>query len=130
MITLAGDERDGSRTRDWEVENPRLERITRSIADLDGHRRTEISVTEDEPFRYLSVSGGPELYLVTGESADGEILQLKDLEAGSEQVQLVCGGQAGVFERSSLITQAQAISAVSEFLSGFPQGFGAAWSVE
>ncbi|WP_406477747.1 hypothetical protein [Streptomyces sp. NBC_01615] len=130
MITLAGDERDGSKTRDWEVENPELERITRSIADLDGHRLTEISVTEDEPFRYLSIAGGPDLYLVTGESANGEILQMKDPEAGSEQVQLVCGGQMGVFERSALVTQAQAVGAVSEFLSGFPEGFGDAWSVE
>lgn len=130
MITLAGDDRDGSRTRDWEVENPELERIVRSIADLDGRRLTEISVTEDEPFRYLSVAGGPDLYLVTGESADGEILQLKEPGAGSEQIQLVCGGQMGAFERSALVTQAKAIGAVSEFLMGFPDGFGDAWSVE
>ena len=130
MITLAGDNRDGSKTRDWEVENPELERIVRSIADLDGRRLTEISVTEDEPFRYLSVAGGPNLYLVTGESPNGEVLQLKDRKAGSEQIQLVCGGQMGVFERSELVTQGQAVGAVSEFLRGFPEGFGDAWSIE
>ncbi|MGW4349369.1 hypothetical protein GTY75_20200 [Streptomyces sp. SID8381] len=130
MITLAGDDRDGSKTRDWEVEDPQLERIIRSIADLDGNRFTEISVTEDEPFRYLSVAGGPDLYLVTGESADGEILQLTEPDAGSEQIELVCGGQMGLFERSSLVTQDQAIGAVSEFLRGFPEGLVDAWSVE
>ncbi|MFB6951508.1 hypothetical protein ACFC7A_10865 [Streptomyces niveus] len=87
-------------------------------------------MTEDEPFRYLSVAGGPDLFLVTGESADGEILQLTEPGAGSEQIQLVCGGQAGVFERSALVSQATAISAVSEFLMGFPDGFGDAWCVE
>ncbi|MFD8966399.1 hypothetical protein ACFV0C_15575 [Streptomyces sp. NPDC059568] len=130
MITLAGDDRGGSKTRDWEVENPDLERITRSIADLDGHRLTEISVTEDDPFRYLSIAGGPDLYLVTGESANGEILHLKGPEDGSEEVRLICGGQMGVFERSALVIQDQAIGAVSEFLKRFPDGFRDAWSVE
>ncbi|WP_131816056.1 hypothetical protein [Streptomyces sp. 3213.3] len=124
MIRLAGDDRDGSKTRDWEVDNPELERIIRSVADLDGDRLTEISVTEDEPFRYLSVAGGPDLYLVTGESVHGEILQLTEPDAGSEQIELVCGGQMGLFERSSLVTQAQAIDAVSEFVRRFPEGFG------
>ncbi|WP_231155549.1 MULTISPECIES: hypothetical protein [unclassified Streptomyces] len=87
-------------------------------------------MTEDEPFRYLSVAGGPNLYLVTGESVEGEILQLTEPGAGSEQIELVCGGQMGLFERSSLVTQAEAIGAVSEFLMGFPNGFGDAWSVE
>ncbi|MFD7258421.1 hypothetical protein [Streptomyces sp. NPDC059874] len=130
MIRLAGDNRVGSKTRDWEVENPTLDRISESIVDLDGNRRTETSVTEDDPFRYLSIAGGPDLYLVTGESAEGEILQLKEPGSGSQEVSLVCGGQLGVFERSELVTQQLAIKAVSDFLNGFPDGLGASWSVE
>ncbi|XRQ08949.1 hypothetical protein ACN3XK_72785 [Actinomadura welshii] len=127
---MEGDDRDGSKTRDWKVENPDPERIARSITTLDGARFTEISVTEDEPFRYLSVAGGPDFYLVTGESANGEILQLREPDAGSEQIQLVCGGQMGFFERSSLVARGQAIGAVLEFLRGCPDGFGDAWSID
>ena len=130
MIRLAGDDRDGPKTRDWEVENPTPERISQSIADLDGSRWTEVSVTEDDPFRYLSIAGGPDLFLVTGESPDGEIIQLRNLESGSEEVRLVCGGQMGIFERSDLVDRDQAVEAVSEFLNGFPDGFRSAWSVE
>lgn len=130
MITLAGDDREGSKTRDWETENPTLEGISQSISDLDGTRYTEVSITEDEPFRYLSVAGGPDLFLVTGESADGEILQLKDSGAGTGEVRLVCGGQLGIFERSDLVGFDQAVGAVSEFLNGFPEGFGSSWSVD
>lgn len=130
MITLAGDDRTGSKTQDWETENPTLERISRAIAELDGNRYTEVSVTEDEPFRYLSVAGGPDLFLVTGESADGEILQMKDTEAGTGEIRLVCGGQLGIFERSDLVSRDKAVGAVSKFLDGFPEGFGSDWSVE
>jgi hypothetical protein len=130
MIRLAGDDRDGPKTRDWEVDNPTLERITQSIAELDGSRWTEVSVTDDDPFRYLSISGGPDLFLVTGESVDGEIVQLRNPEGGSEEVRLVCGGQMGIFERFNLVDRDQAVKAVSEFLKGFPDGFGSAWSVE
>ncbi len=130
MITLAGDDRDGTRTRDWEVESPAPEDITQAVAGLDGSRRTEVSVTEDEPFRYLSIGGGPDLFLVTGESVDGQILQLRDPAAGAAEVRLVCGGQLGVFERSDLVTFDQAAAALADFLLGFPDGFGNAWSVE
>jgi hypothetical protein len=130
VIRLAGDERSGSKTNDWEVENPTLERVSESIADLDGRRRTETSITDDDPFRYLSIAGGPDLYLVTGESADGDILQLKEPGSGSHEVKLVCGGQLGNFERSELVTRELALRAVVDFLSGFPEGLGASWSVE
>lgn len=130
MIRLAGDNRVGSKTLDWEVENPTLGRISESIVNLDGRQHTETSVTEDDPFRYLSIAGGPDLYLVTGESEDGQILQLKEPDSGSQEVSLVCGGQLGVFERSDLVTQELAIRAVSDFLNGFPEGLGAGWSLE
>ncbi|MEV7087619.1 hypothetical protein AB0O07_17235 [Streptomyces sp. NPDC093085] len=130
MIRLAGDDRDGPKTRDWEVDNPAPERIVQSIATLDGNRWTEVSVTEDAPFRHLSIAGGPDLFLVTGESIDGEILQLRNPECGAEEVRLVCGGQMGIFERSDLVGRDQAVEAVSEFLDGFPDGFRSAWSVE
>ncbi|WP_405951393.1 hypothetical protein OG588_39300 [Streptomyces prunicolor] len=130
MIRLAGDDRDGRKTRDWEVDEPTPERIAQSIADLDGGRWTEVSVTEDDPFRYISIAGGPDFFLVTGESVDGEMLQLRNPEWGSEEFRLVCGGQTGIFERSDLVDRDQAIEAVSEFLNGFPDGFGSAWSVE
>ncbi|WP_374116645.1 hypothetical protein [Streptomyces gilvus] len=87
-------------------------------------------MSEDEPFRYLSVAGGPELYLVTGEGADGEILQLHEPAAGSQSVELVCGGQMGVFPRRDLVTREQVHSAVSDFLNGFPDGLGESWSVD
>ncbi|NRQ37998.1 hypothetical protein HII36_40140 [Nonomuraea sp. NN258] len=130
MIVLAGDDRTGVLSGDWEVADPGEERIAEAVGALDGQRRTEVSVTDDEPFRYLSVAGGPHLYLVTGESADGEILQLTEPGAGREEARLVCGGQLGVFERSGLVTREAALAAVADFLAGFPRGFGPEWSIE
>ncbi|MGW4214793.1 hypothetical protein ACWEIJ_42885 [Lentzea sp. NPDC004789] len=131
MIRLAGDDRSGVSTQDWEVEEPSLERIEQAIANLDGLRWTEVSVTAEDPFRYISVGGGPELFLVTGELSDGTIIQLHDESKNlSAEVELVCGGQMGVFKRSDLVGRLQAINAVSEFLQDFSGGLGPAWSME
>ena len=61
MVRLTGDDLEGLKTRDWEIGNPTQGRIAQSIADLDGSRWTEVSMTEDEPFRYLPIAGGPDL---------------------------------------------------------------------
>jgi hypothetical protein len=129
MMTLSGDRIAGVHANHWEIADPSPEQITESVDQLDGSVRTEISVSEDEPFRYLSVAGGPRLFLVTGETPDGDILQLRDADAGSEQVSLVCGGQRGVFARSDLVARDAAVSAVVDFLDGFPHGLGDAWQV-
>jgi hypothetical protein len=67
--------------------------VQAAIARLDGAACTEVSLTQDEPFAHFTVAGGPELYLVTGESADDQILRLTDRDAGGATVPLVCGGQ-------------------------------------
>jgi len=130
MIRLAGDDRSGVKTQDWEVENPTVERISQSINRLNGSRWTEVTLTAEDPFRYIAIAGGPDLFLVTGELDDGAIIQLRDSESVMQEVELVCGGQMGVFKRSDLVGRDKAGRAVLEFLQGFSGGLDPAWSTE
>lgn len=85
---------DGPILRADENDAPTAADVQSAIARLDGVGCTEVSLIRDEPFTYFTVAGGPELYLVTGETADEEILQLTDPNAGDVRILLVCGGPA------------------------------------
>ncbi|MFE2419004.1 hypothetical protein [Streptomyces hokutonensis] len=130
MITLAGDDRVGSRSADWSSDDPSVADVTEALARLDGKRRTEISIVDDAPFRFLTISGGPDLFLVTGELEDGGILHLKDPNGDEQEIGLVCGGQLGKFPRSHLVTAKEAVQAAVDFLGGFVGGLGKYWTVE
>lgn len=129
-MKLAGDNREGVKANSWESADPAPAEITEAIDRLDGQRYTEVSISEDDPWRYLTVAGGPDLYLVTGETGDEKILQLLDPKAGAETVSLVAGGQKGEFQRRQLVDRAAALAAVEEFRNGFKDGFGDQWEVQ
>jgi hypothetical protein len=120
----------GPRSADWSSDAPSLASVTEALARLDGKRWTEISIADDAPFRYLTISGGPDLFLVTGELEDGGILHLKDPTEGGLEIGLVCGGQLGYFPRSHLVTAKEAVQAAADFLGGFAGGLGENWTVE
>ena len=66
-MKLAGDNRSGVRSDDWEIADPSPAQITEAVNRLDGNQYTETSLEGEDPFRCLSVSGGP-VRLTTGES--------------------------------------------------------------
>ncbi|MFI1712166.1 hypothetical protein [Streptomyces litmocidini] len=130
MIRLSGDDWTGSKSNEWHVEQPSSGRIEEAVQSLDGRKKTEVTVSDDDPFRFISVSGGPDLFLVTGEMEDGAITHLQSSAENNQEVRLVCGGQLGVYQRSDLVTLDDAVRAVRDFLNGFPEGLTADWLVE
>jgi hypothetical protein len=107
---------DGPVARGEEVEEPGVADIRAAIARLDGVGCSEASLTSEMPFSYVTAAGGPHLYLVTGETASGEILQLTDPGAGSAPVSLVCGGQRSTFARHDLVGPQAAAAVLIRFL--------------
>lgn len=130
MLTIGGDRWVGSRSGEWQEEEPDKELIHESIRCLDGKVRTVVTVSIDEPYRYLSVAGGPNLFLVTGERSDESIINLKNLPAGVGEVDLVCGGQVAAFELAQLVGVEAALAAVNAFIDDFSDGLGSEWEVE
>lgn len=76
----------------------------------------DVSLSQEKPWAYITVSGGPELYLVTGEMSDEKILQLTDPGADDEQIPLVVGGQQVSFPRRELVGRDQAVGVALRFL--------------
>ncbi|THV41216.1 hypothetical protein [Glycomyces buryatensis] len=130
MLTVGRDNWSGSISGEWERNEPSREDIYDAVAALDGQVRTEVSVNFDEPYQYLSVAGGPEHFLVTGELADESVVSLTNPTAGPGQVELVCGGQIASFELTQLVDIETARRAVDRFLDGFPSVLGPEWEVE
>ncbi|MFJ9418270.1 hypothetical protein ACIRPT_29560 [Streptomyces sp. NPDC101227] len=143
------------------LQEPDGARLEAALAELDGEVCTELSVERwEEGGGALTVSGGPGVFLVTGECDDGTLIQLcraraaghgtgdgpgrrvrpKELGArcldgelsgpSEEPMWLVCGGQGAYFPAGELVDGAAARWAVREFLAGFPGGIGAPWRVE
>ncbi|KIZ13854.1 hypothetical protein [Streptomyces natalensis] len=140
------------------LQEPDGARLEAALGELDGAVCTELSVERwEEDGGVLTVSGGPGVFLVAGESGDGSLFQLcrartaggdggpgrrmrpkelgaRCLDGGShgaaEEVWLVCGGQGAYFAAEELVDGATARWAVREFVAGFPGGLGAPWRVE
>ncbi|MFF4948922.1 hypothetical protein ACWC2K_28175 [Streptomyces chattanoogensis] len=141
------------------LQEPDGARLEAALAELDGEVCTELSVERwEEGGGVLTVSGGPGVFLVTGERDDGAFFQLcrarpagdggrpgrrvrpKELGARcldgdlnglrEEPVWLVCGGQGAYFPADELVDGAAARWAVREFVAGFPGGLAAPWRVE
>ena len=129
-MILEGDTWSGSHDLGWETADPTLDDIRNAIVRLDGRIFTEVVVRSADRLRYLSVAGGPDLFLVTGELEDASLLHLLSRDAGDFPVSLVCGGQQAEFRRSELVERAVAIDAVHDFLDGFPNGIDGKWLVE
>ena len=107
---------DGPVAYGEDVEEPGAVDTRSAIARLDGAGCSEASLTNEMPFGYVTAAGGPHLYLVTGETAGGEILQLTDPGADSAPVSLVCGGQRSTFARHDLVGRQAAAAALIRFL--------------
>lgn len=104
--------------------------VEAAIARLDGHACSEVSLGQDEPFAYFTVGGGPELYLVTGETADEDILQLTSPDAGDETVPLVCGGQLADFARHDLVDRDAATQVLLRFLETGDHDTSLPWDIQ
>lgn len=107
---------DGPVVHSDEIADPTTGDIENAIGRLDGAACTEVSLAQDDPFAYFTVAGGAALYLVTGETADEQILQLTDPDAGTETIALVCGGQLADFPRHDLVTRDAATDVLRRFL--------------
>lgn len=121
---------DGPRTHSDEVDNPGLADVQVAIGRLDGRRCTEITVEREDPWAYICIGGGPELFLVTGETSDEKILHLASPDAGDETVPLVCGGQLANFARRELVSRDQAIEVAARFLAQGDYDPELAWDIQ
>jgi hypothetical protein len=104
--------------------------IKAAIARLDGAACSEVSLTQEDPFAYFTVGGGPELYLVTGATEDEEFLQLTEPGAGDETVPLVCGGQFADFARHDLVDRGAATRVLTRFLEVGDHDTSLQWDVQ
>lgn len=130
MVTVGGDNWDGSRSGEWQEEGADKESIREAIHRLDGKVRTEVTISIDEPYQYLSVAGGPNLFVVTGERSDESMISLKNPTAEPGEIELVCGGQVATFNLEQVVDVNTAFEAVDAFLDGFPDGLGPEWEIE
>jgi Immunity protein Imm1 len=121
---------DGPIVHSDENEAPTPDDIRAAVARLDGAACTEVSLTQDEPFAYFTAAGGPDLYLVTGETADEEILQLTTPDAGDDTIPLVCGGQLADFARHDLVDREAATRVLTRFLNSGDHDASLAWDVQ
>jgi hypothetical protein len=129
-LVLAGDNWAGSVNQRWELVGPDFAAVADALSQLDGRIRTEVGVRRDEPFEYVSVAGGPELFVVTGELPDGSVVQMHSMDAVDGSVSLVCGGQRADYPLSDVVTQEDALDALRQFVEGNPQHLSERWTVQ
>ena len=121
---------DGPIVHSDEINAPTVADAQAAIARLDGAATSEVTLTREDPFAYFTVGGGPELYLVTGEIEDEEILQLTEPDAGGETVPLVCGGQLADFARRDLVGREAAVRVLTRFLENGDHDTSLPWDVQ
>jgi hypothetical protein len=121
---------DGPIVHSDENNAPTTADIQAAIARLDGAATSEVSLTQEDPFAYFTVGGGPKLYLVTGETADEEILQLTEPGVGDETIPLVCGGQLADFARHDLVDREAATRVLTRFLENGDYDSTLPWDVQ
>ncbi len=121
---------DGPILHSDEIDDPTAGDVATALDRLDGAATSEISLTQDEPFAQFTVGGGPDLFLVTGETPEEEILQLTTPDAPDEAVSLVTGGQVAEFKRHDLVTRERALAALQRFLAGEPHDPTLPWDVQ
>lgn len=97
-----------------EIDEPSAADVLAALGD--GQSGIEVSLGQVEPFAYVTVSGGPDLYLVTGETPDGKILLLTDPGTGDEQISLVTGGQLAEYARRNVAMREAATQVLLRFL--------------
>jgi hypothetical protein len=132
MVEMIGDNWSGSHSGEWKVTDPDTATAHAAIRALDGMAKTSLTFTIDEPFRQLTVAGGPDAFVVSGELADESIIDLTNPQAdpGAEPVEMVCGGNRATFNASQVVGVDQAIAAADAFLADFPGGLGTEWNID
>ncbi|GAB4001319.1 hypothetical protein GCM10029992_36470 [Glycomyces albus] len=132
MVEMIGDNWSGPKSGEWRVPDPDKAAVHAAIRALDGQVKTSLTVTFDDPYRQLTIAGGPTSFVVSGELADESIIDLinPDADPSAEPVELVCGGNRASFDPQQVVDVNQAIEAVDAFLTDFPDGLGSAWQVD
>lgn len=113
-----------------ERDKPTVGDMEAAIGRLDGRVCTEVTVEQEVPWAHIGISGGPDLYLVTGEMSDEKILQLTSPDAGDDAVPLVCGGQLANFARRDLVSRDRAIEVAARFLAQGDYDPELAWDIQ
>jgi Immunity protein Imm1 len=108
----------GSRVERSEREGPTWTEVEDAVAALDGERRTMAVLAGDDQ-SHVSVGGGPERYSVALTTADDRYLTLLDpgVDPHAPSVELVTGGQLGVFPGNTVVGRDQALRAVRAFFA-------------
>ena len=109
---------DGPIVRTDELDDLTADGVAAALACLDGRWCTELSLSDEVPYRSFNVGGGPEFYLLTGETEDGQILQLTDPDAGDNPVERVTGGQLATYPRGDLVQRDAVLAVLNRFIAG------------
>ncbi|SFK64257.1 hypothetical protein [Amycolatopsis sacchari] len=129
-MQLSVDTWDGVHVSFVEIGEPTLEQVLEAVDQLDSKIHTEVSVRRDEPFEYLTIAGGPEYFLVSGEGRDGSFPQLTTPDAGEGKVTLVVGGQSSEFNLTDVVRRDRIPGAVQQLFDGLTEDLPAPWVVE
>lgn len=121
---------DGPIARTDELDDLTPDGVAAALARLDGRQCTELSLSDEDPYRYFNVGGGPQLFLLTGEDEDEQILQLSDPNAGDNPVGLVTGGQLATYPRSDLVQRDAVLAVLNRFIAGAGYDPALPWRIE
>jgi len=133
-MKLSLDNWTGNRVTFSETPHPTPAQVLGAVHQLDGKVHTEVSLTRDAPdeeWESLTISGGPDYFLVSGEARDGSFVQLTTPGAPTGQtVSLVCGGQLSEFALRDIVTGDKILAVIQQFFDGLSNSLPAPWVVE
>jgi hypothetical protein len=111
------------------TENPDIDQVLDAVDRLDSRTHTEVTLTRENPWEFLAISGGPDYFLVSGEARDGSMPQLTNPDAPEGKVKLVCGGQGSEFNLRDVVPRDKVRGAVEQFFEGLSADLPAPWAV-
>lgn len=129
-MRLSLDQWEGSHVSFTEADDPSVEQVLDAVRKLDSSIHTEVSLNRYDPFEYLTIAGGPDYFLVSGEARDEALVQLTNPEAEDGKVTLVCGGQSSEFSLRDVVQRSKIDDAVQQFFSGLSEDLPSPWFVE
>lgn len=128
-MRLSLDKRDSSREPFSETDDPTTQQVLAAVAKLDSDVHTEVTLKRDDPFEYLTIAGGPDYFLVSGEARDQALVQLIRPDADDGTATLVCGGQSNDFDLRDIVPHSEIETAVQQFFSGLSENLASPWVV-
>lgn len=129
-MQLSLDAWDGPRVSFRRTDNPTVQQVLDAVDQLDGEIHTEVSLTRDEPWEQLTIGGGPEYFLVSGEGRDESFPHLTNPDAPEGKIELVCGGQSAEFELHEVVSREMVTGAVEQFFAGLSADLPAPWVIQ